>query len=460
MIGAAAEEGIPVLPPGGVPADQIDRIQQELFQYCNRIEPRYLPNIEVIQYPDEKTNLIYLKCSPGDAGPYQAPVDVYSDKGKTGKSDKKMKYWIRLGSVTTGAGQDEISELFEKFNAVPFDDRVNRRATVNDIRRGYLEDFLRESNSKLAEELNNRSLEDLLLSLEVANETDTGIELRNIALLMFSEHPERYIPGAQINLVRFHTAEAEGSREFTEKMFTGPIWKQVRDALSYIETNIMVSKTIKIEGKAEATRFFNYPFNALEEALVNAVFHKSYREAEPVEVRIYVDHIEIINFPGPAPYIDMQKFAAGKIRARKYRNRRIGEFFKEIDLSEKQATGITTILRELKMNGSPLPEFETDDSRTYLVTTIRSRSGFEFETQMSESMSESMSELEIERLKKIIEYLDGEVTVNGTEAAGILNVAPKTAGRLLNKACAAGILESEGRTKGKVYRKSKLITQS
>lgn len=50
----------------------------------------------------------------------------------------------------------------------------------------------------------------------------------------------------------------------------------------------------------EAERHYNYPYNALEEAVVNAVFHKSYREAEPVEIRVYVDCIQIINYPGPA----------------------------------------------------------------------------------------------------------------------------------------------------------------
>ena len=131
----------------------------------------------------------------------------------------------------------------------------------------------------------------------------------------------------------------------------------------------------------EADRFFNYPYNALEEALVNAVLHKNYKEDVPVEIRIYLDQIRIINFPGPDPYIDMEKFAAGKVRARKYRNPNIGEFFKEIDLSGKKSTGISKILRELKRNGSPMPEFETDVDRTYMITTIRIRERFEIENE-------------------------------------------------------------------------------
>lgn len=199
-----------------------------------------------------------------------------------------------------------------------------------------MEDFIRKSNSSLINGLNNSSLEDLLLAQEVADETDTELDIRNIGVLMFAEHPEKLIPGAQIELIRFNTEEAEASDDFIEKTFTGPIWKQIQDALDYINTTVIEEKVVKIKGKAEAERFYNYPYNALEEALVNAVFHKSYREPEPVEIRIYVDSIQIINYPGLAKWINLEKFEAGKIRGRKYRNRRIGELFKEIDLSEKR----------------------------------------------------------------------------------------------------------------------------
>ena len=164
VIGVEAKDGIPILHPCGVEKEKVDSIQQEIFQYCNQIEPRYIPIIEVINYPDEDTHLIYLKCSPGDAGPYRAPKDVYSKKGK-GMVDKSLHYWIRPGSLTTIAKQREISELFEKFNSIPYDDRVNRMAKMDIIRRGYLEDFLRDSNSSLADEMNSRTLEDLLLKL-------------------------------------------------------------------------------------------------------------------------------------------------------------------------------------------------------------------------------------------------------------------------------------------------------
>lgn len=122
-------------------------------------------------------------------------------------------------------------------------------------------------------ELNSSSLEDLLLAQEVANETDTELDIRNIGILMFTEHPEKLIPGAYIELIRFNTKDAEASDDFIEKTFTGPIWKQVNDALDYIKNTVIEQKVEKVKGQAEAERFYNYPYNALEEALVNAVFH-------------------------------------------------------------------------------------------------------------------------------------------------------------------------------------------
>ena len=262
-------------------------------------------------------------------------------------------------------------------NAVPFDDRINREAKISDIRRGFVEDFLVDSNSSLVEDLNDRKLEDLLVALEVANVTDVGIDIRNIGLLMFSERPEKFLPGAQIELIRFNVPDAEASDNFTEKTFSGPLQKQIRDALGYIQTTLIDERVTKIDNHAEVERHFNYPYNALEEAIVNAVFHKSYREQEPVEIRIYTDCVKIINYPGPAKWIDMENFRAGKVIARRYRNRRIGEFLKEINLSEKKSTGISKILRALSRNGSPMPEFETDDDRNYLITTLNIHQSFE-----------------------------------------------------------------------------------
>ena len=178
-----------------------------------------------------------------------------------------------------------------------------------------------------------------------------------------------------------------------------------------------------------------------------------------MEVRVYIDRIMIINFPGPDGYMNMEKFAAGKVRARKYRNRRIGEFFKEIDLSEKQGTGIPKILNALSKNGSPKPLFETDERRTYLETTIFIREGFdesgEMSDKMSNKMSDKMSDKEKDRMNIIIMYLKEYHEISSSIAAELLDVEVKTASRLLSKAEKCGIVQGEGKNKTKKYLLSK-----
>ena len=58
------------------------------------------------------------------------------------------------------------------------------------------------------------------------------------------------------------------------------------------------------------------------------------------------------------------------LHAHRYRNRRIGEFLKEMHLTEGRNTGFRKILNALEKNGSPKPIFETDPDRLSFCTTL------------------------------------------------------------------------------------------
>ena len=144
--------------------------------------------------------------------------------------------------------------------------------------------------------------------------------------------------------------------------------EQLRAALRYIRNVILTEKVVKYPDHAEADRFYNYPHAAIEEALANAVYHKAYDEREPIEVRVTRNMIEIISHPGPDRSVTIEGLKQYKVYSRRYRNRRIGEFLKELHLTEGRNTGFTKILDALKANGSPLPEFETDEAHDYFVS--------------------------------------------------------------------------------------------
>lgn len=95
-----------------------------------------------------------------------------------------------------------------------------------------------------------------------------------------------------------------------------------------------------------------------------AFYHRDYMSYEPVTIEIEPDCINIMNFPGIDRSISEKTIAEGKrFVSRYYRNRRLGEFLKELDLSEGHSSGILTIQEELEKNGSHRAEFFTDEDR-------------------------------------------------------------------------------------------------
>jgi hypothetical protein len=195
-----------------------------------------------------------------------------------------------------------------------------------------------------------------------------------VGLMFFCLDPERFFPYAQIDVVQF--PDGLGGDTIIEKIFKGPLHQQLREALLYISNTIVQERVQKLPEIAEAKRFFNYPYEAIEEALANAVYHKGYNEREPIEVRVLPDRIEIVSHPGADRSITMDGLKNYRVFNRRYRNRRIGEFLKELHLTEGRNTGFGKILRALEKNGSPNPLFETDDERTSFAATLFIHPGF------------------------------------------------------------------------------------
>lgn len=140
-------------------------------------------------------------------------------------------------------------------------------------------------------------LTDLCRQMNIVDGADEHVKPRNVGVLFFHDEPTKFLPGSQIDVVIF--PKGPGGGELDEKVFRGPLHEQVRAALRFLQNHVLREKVVKHRNRAEATRITNYPFAALEEALVNAVYHRSYELQEPVEVRVNPDCIEILSYPGP-----------------------------------------------------------------------------------------------------------------------------------------------------------------
>ena len=357
ILGIEEENGRPILPPAGLEMGEIDNIQKELNNICRKIIPSYFPIVEPVNFQGKK--ILILWCPGGSVRPYKCPDTL-------GKNPRYF-YYIRRFSSTVKPTIEEEKELISMSNQIPFDDRVNYRYTVKDFDLIAIKTFLNKVRSELEYQIPNLSIEEIARKMNIAEGSDENLLPKNVGLLFFAKNTQKIFPSAQIEVVIFKDKEGI---EFEEKIFDSNLMEQTFNVLNFLKNQIIKEKIIKREGKAEADRFFNYPYQALEEAVCNAVYHKGYDSDSPIEIRIYPDHIDIISFPGPLPPLNREKLLKYQFDVRKYRNRRIGEFLKELHLTEGRQTGIPTILKEIEKNQSPKPIFETDDERSYFKVTF------------------------------------------------------------------------------------------
>ena len=367
VLGVEEKDGSPVFPIKGIEQERIDGILKELVGYCRCIEPLYNPVVEPILYNDVYVIVIWV--SGGYGRPYKASLDVL---GKEAKKSTKY-YYIRKFSSTIVASPDEEKELFYISSDIPFDDRPNLLAEITDLDIGLLRAHLKEIDSSLYEHSLNMDVLEIAKDMQLVSGPTERLKPLNVGILMFSERPEKYFRYARIEVVDI--PDPTGTN-MTEKVFTGPIQRQLKDALAYIKNYTLKEVTIKDKNKAEAVKIFNYPYAAVEVILSNAVYHRSYQINEPITVRITPQAIEITSFPGFDRSITDEDIAKYQIRARVYRNRRIGDFLKELKLIEGRNTGFPNAIKALTENGSDLPKFDMSPQRDYLSVTIPVHSYF------------------------------------------------------------------------------------
>jgi ATP-dependent DNA helicase RecG len=360
IIGVAEKNGRPVLPPKGLPPESIDGIQKEILNLGhNAIQPHYHPISA--SYVVEGRTILILSVPGGEVRPYKVRTSI-------SKKSSEWAYYIRKQASTVRATGNDERELLGLAATVPFDDRYNQNATLEDISTQLVKEFLRKVGSDLAEDVAALPREELGRRMNIVGGPSESLFPKNVGLLFFNEEPHRFFPATQIDVVWF--PEGAGGDRFEEKVFRGPLAQITRDAIAFIERSYVKETVIKHPERPEAERFWNFPVDAIEEAVVNAVYHRSYQEREPVEVRITADDLVVLSFPGPDRSIKMEALRGGKAVSRRYRNRRIGEFLKELELTEGRSTGIPKIFKAMAANGSPVPEFDTDEDRSYFITRL------------------------------------------------------------------------------------------
>lgn len=366
LVGVEEENGVAKRPVKGISDNEIDRILRDMVGFDAKISPQYLCKVSP-ESVDGKTILV-IWAPAGINRPYSVMESVVAKKSIP-------KFYVRSKSSTIEAKGEILDEVRELACRVPFDERGNDEIKSEDLSGVRVYEYLKAVGSKLVDEFGRKSLIEILEEMDLLVGPIENRQIKNVAAMMFCDNPEKYFPVTQVDIVHF----PEGSIENPDVMIeapkiTGPVPKLIGDTLSYLRTNVIKQRITKLPDTEKSVKVFNYPYQALEEAVVNALYHRDYMEREPVEITIEPTHIDILSYAGPDRSISAEAIKeAKKLKARRYRNRRLGDFLKELGLTEGRATGIPTIQKQLKLNGSSPASIDTDEDRSYFLITIPCR---------------------------------------------------------------------------------------
>jgi ATP-dependent DNA helicase RecG len=145
IIGVEEENGKAKLPPIGLQVEELDAIQKKLIELAHKLSPTYTPVSQ--SYLMNERHILVIFAPAGDNRPYKAPISL-SEK----RTERAM--YIKRGSKTIKVkdGSDDERRLIELTARIPFDDRINQTATLDDLSLRLIQNYLKEVMSSLYEE--------------------------------------------------------------------------------------------------------------------------------------------------------------------------------------------------------------------------------------------------------------------------------------------------------------------
>jgi len=309
-----------------------DKLLQSLggLRSDGNILPQPIMSISVFSY--ENGDVIVLEIQP-------SPFPPVRYKGKT---------WIRVGPRKAVANEMEERILIERrtSNVSTFDIRPAPGIGLTEINQKlFTENYLTLAiDSDLLIE-DRRELPEKLASLRFFSPNYNAIT--NAGLLLFGKDPERYIPGAYIQYVRFDGL-TEAEDPVNEKKFSGNLIRVLTELDSFLEYAIIQQKPVPVTALKEKTQF-NFPKWAIRELLLNSIMHRDYESNAPIKFYQYQDRIEIVNPGGLYGNARPENFP----KVNDYRNPVIAEAMKVLGYVNRFNRGIARVKKELVNNGNP-----------------------------------------------------------------------------------------------------------
>lgn len=228
--------------------DVTNKLKSQIQDIANNCNPKPEISIEKID------NIVIVDAKEGNDKPYQCPSGFYK----------------RIGANSQKMTRNEIQELFKSEGKIRFDELIAKDFNYNsDFDHDKLRKFM-----ELASITNYQKTDVILSSLYVLQKRDKKILLNNAGVLFFAKKPQQFIPWSIFTVVLYK--DNGGIYINDRKDISGSLIDIVDQVMDFVRLYTKVA--YKFTGMPQRINIYEYPLEAIREAVINSVMHRDYFE--------------------------------------------------------------------------------------------------------------------------------------------------------------------------------------
>lgn len=381
-----------------------NELMQTHVQYCQPAVPAQCRLIPCVNQDGSDDHLLVIEIRAGDT--------VYANS--------RDEVYLRIGDETRRLSYAQRQELLYDRGHGTYESRVVDGASLDDLDP--------ELPGQYAAALGAPDPVRLLQARGLAK----GEQLTVAGVLLFAEHPQRFLPEAFVRVLRYRGRErGTGARQelVSDERAEGPLPHQLMNARQMIGEGQPKRRALGRSGTFELVPLV--PEDAWLEGLVNAAVHRSYSLAgDHIRVEIFSDRVEIES-PGRFPGLFSE---SDPLSATRYaRNPRIARVAADQQFGQEPGEGIRRMFEEMRLAGLADPLYEQTQGSVRLTLSAEPVDR-ELEARLPRD-----TRLVIAALRNAGELSTGEVA----EAVGVSRI---TASERLKKLRDAGLVEWTGKS--------------
>lgn len=394
-------------------------------EISNRIqtatEPKIQPSILVSNIQDKSVIIIEVS---------KATKNHISIKGR---------YFKRVGKSTHIMGHEEIIQRISRSSGISWDGSIEPDTSVQDLDQKKINDLIERIKKR-----GRLPIPDITSNLEILEKLELVKENKptRAGLLIVGKNPEHFVPSAFLKLGRFRSL----THIVDDREIHGTLIEQLDGAMRWFKERLETEFIFKGEPAREVK--WEYPLEALREAVANILCHRDYLSNAHSQIRLYDNHLEMSN-SGGLPY-DLSVEDLFHRHKSISRNPKISRAFFYAGLIEEWGSGTIRIIDELKQWKMPLPNFETtlyDFNITFyrdIISEEKQKSDYEIHDEL-----QNLTKLQ----KEITAILKIHKELSTSEIHSKLKntVTDKTVRNHLNSLLELGVIKTKGATNKKVW---------